>query len=376
MALTATLLASLCLTLACSSTGVTPPAAVPQDSGTDSDPAPPFAAVAVDTTTGQRFAVSGESNRLTAADRALAQCRATVTKSCELIRQGKQKLRTAAELRAGLAKSSVPLYLWRLRGTNATVYLGGTIHLLKPALYPLAPPFERAFDAADTLVVEVDISDLDPTVVQQQTLRRALLPPPTQLSSLLNAEQRARLAARAAEYGIPAANLEPLTPMFASQLLSVSALKALGYPEDGGVERYFLDRAGDRRVLQLETLEQQLDLLFSLPLDVQRDMLVDSLSQFDSLATWLESMVLAWLSGDVEQLATLFDEQTGDSKAAQAFSRALLDERNAAMSEKIAGYLGSEGTYLVLVGAAHFGGDQGLLARLKRLGFSAEQVSR
>ena len=71
----------------------------------------------------------------------------------------------------------------------------------------------------------------------------------------------------------------------------------------------------------------------------------------------------------------LFREQAGESELAEAFNRQLLDDRNGAMAEKIAGYLEGEGTYFVLIGAAHFIGEQGIVARLERRGIEGQRVT-
>ena len=179
---------------------------------------------------------------------------------------------------------------------------------------------------------------------------------------------------RALEYGLDPANLQRFSPMLAAQTLTVTGMAALGYPSQSGVEQYFLAQLGKRRVLELETLEQQLDLLFSVPLSVQIEMLESTLAQLGDIQHWLEAMVIAWLSGDADGLDRLMQSQMGSSAGAIAFGKRLLDERNQRMADQIARFLESSGTYFVLVGAAHYPGPSGILANLKARGFEGRQL--
>lgn len=294
---------------------------------------------------------------------------------CELTRLGTQRLRTAAELRAAAGTVPRKLFLWQYRSGNATVYLAGSIHMLKATLYPLNAQFQRAFAAADTLVLEIDPRQLDPATTSRAMFSRGLLPPSTSLNEQLSPPMRTQLANRSREYGIDVQNLQRFSPMLAAQTLTVTSMGALGYPSQSGVEQYFLNQLGERRVLELETLEQQLDLLFGVPLAVQIEMLESTLAQLDDVQQWLEAMIIAWLQGDTERLNALMQSQMGTSAGAIAFGKRLLDERNRKMTDQIAGFLKGSGTYFVLIGAAHYPGPNGILADLNRRGFRGQQLS-
>ncbi len=76
--------------------------------------------------------------------------------TCEVLNLNQERITTGADIRARVPTSPHPLYLWRYTSDTATVYLAGSIHVLKSTLYPLAPQLEKAFEQADLLVVEVD----------------------------------------------------------------------------------------------------------------------------------------------------------------------------------------------------------------------------
>ncbi|MEM1434606.1 MAG: TraB/GumN family protein [Pseudomonadota bacterium] len=339
---------------------------------------PTYDAVAEAPTQANSRATSApQPNKVLAASRALERCNRTAgprAGQCEIIRLGDQRLRTAAQLREAAGSKARKLFLWRYRSKSATVYLAGSIHMLKATLYPLNSQFQRAFDAADTLVLEIDPRQLDPATASQAMFSRGLLPADTTLNAELSETARAQLAARAGEYGIELSNLQRFSPMLAAQTLTVTSMAALGYPSQSGVEQYFLQQLGSRRVLELESLEQQLDLLFSVPLPVQVEMLESTLAQLDDIQHWLEAMVIAWLSGNASELDELMQSQMGESDGAIAFGKRLLDERNTRMADQIAGFLESSGTFFVLVGAAHYPGPGGILAALDARGFKGQQL--
>ena len=126
------------------------------------------------------FSSGEQANRVRAAEEALTNCRSALanlpetqpTGVCELRRMDDIELTRAADL---LPKAPTPLFLWRFQHDQATVYLAGTIHLLKESLYPLPQPYLDAYAATEKLVFEVDLNRHPPAEVQQQTLAYARL---------------------------------------------------------------------------------------------------------------------------------------------------------------------------------------------------------
>jgi len=58
-------------------------------------------------------------------------------------------------------------FLWKVQSRGNTVYLLGSIHLLRKEIYPLHRKIEEAFDRSAVLVVEADVNRLDPKVLQK-----------------------------------------------------------------------------------------------------------------------------------------------------------------------------------------------------------------
>lgn len=177
-------------------------------------------------------------------------------------------------------------------------------------------------------------------------------------------------------YGMPVGQMQGFKPMLAFQQLSVMGLLAMGYDPDFGVDHYFgqLGLRQPEHILQLETLELQLNLLFNQPLDVQAAVLKQSLDELDDLPTITRDLMKAYFSGDDDALRVLLANQAGDNPLTKAFHQQLIDQRNRSMTAKIQGYLQTADSYLVLVGAAHLIGPQGIVALLSKAGFSGVRI--
>ncbi|MEQ8859919.1 MAG: TraB/GumN family protein [Pseudomonadales bacterium] len=328
-----------------------------------------------------RGLVHSQPNALAASVQAreLCQQQAGQDGACELIRLDDERITSGAEIRSQIPSASHPLFLWRYQRNGTVVYLAGSIHILKPSLYPLAPQLNAAFDQADYLVLEVDVASLDPQVIQQRTREYALLDDGETLTELLTPRTREKLTAHLADYGMTPAMLDRAKPALVMNQIVVSRLLTLGYLPDSGLESYFLARRTRQRVLELESLDEQLALLFNQPMATQIELLDETLEVTEQIEPMLAGMLVAWLSGDDARFMELFKAQTGDSELSQAFSRALLQERNHTMAAGIRRFLEDARpeqprTYFVLVGAAHLVGDEGIVPLLARQGISGTRV--
>jgi hypothetical protein len=245
---------------------------------------------------------------------------------------------------------------------------------LKQSIYPLPAQYERAFELSDKLVLEVNTTALSPSEIYAKTQAAARLTEQRYLRESFNAEDYSRLANVASLYGIPLQSLQFYKPAMAYTQLSLMGFVALGYDPDLGVETYFTQRKSSQNILQLETLDLQLAYLFDQPKATQIAVLMDTVNQFAEIESAASDLVRAWASGDDITLAKLIADQYAHSELLQQFSEQLLDKRNAAMSEKIVGYLNSNESYFVIVGAAHLAGEHSIINLLKDDGINGQRI--
>lgn len=321
---------------------------------------------------------SGQNSDQSASQVALQNCeRARTPQSgvCEVTQLNETPIATAAEMRARVPRAAHPLFLWRFETHGSVVYLAGSIHVMKASLFPLPKQFETAFTQSDRLAVEVDTDALSADAVRQKFLDYALLPTGQSLGTVLKPTTLAAVSAHLQTQSIPLTSVATLKPVMLSTQVAVARLSALGYLPQFGLEQHFKSAAGARPILELETLDQQLAVLTSPPMQVQDEMLAETVEQMDTIEPIISAMVVAWLAGDEREFRRLFDLESGDSPQIHAFMRRLLEDRNVGMAEKIVGYLQMPGTTFVLVGAAHLTGPEGIVALLEARGLKGRRIN-
>ena len=286
---------------------------------------------------------------------------------CEIRVVNQREISTAEQIRKAVPRQH-PLFLWKIQSTRATVYLAGSIHVLKQSLYPMAQQFQSAFNNSDTVVVEVDTMNLNQKDMTTLVNRYFLLPEPQTLRQILNATELADLAEYLGIRNTSIEAVEKLKPSMLAVQLSLNQLVSMGYLQEHGLERFFLKQIGPREILQLESIEQQFDLLGNPSMKLQREILRDTISQENELDDNLTALVTAWLSGNTESFEALTQSMASDSPEYKVFSEKLLDERNMAMAIKIDSYLKLEGNYFIMIGAAHLVGKNSVVTLLTKKG--------
>lgn len=264
--------------------------------------------------------------------------------------------------------------LWRIADADTTIYLFGTIHMLPPGAEWRSAAVDDALAGAKAAYFETDVEG-DVAGRTALVRRLGLLEPGQRLSDRLSPTEASALGAAAARQGYPMAALETQRPWYAAVTLADAAIRAAGYASDAGVEtilRQTAESAG-KDIRFLETMEQQLLTLSTLPEAVQVRYLAYSVSDIESVKTQLADMVRAWRTGDTDALARdLIDK---DIARLPELRDALLTRRNADWALQLKAVLATEtGQVFVAVGAAHMLGDDSVLAALDRQGVTAERI--
>ena len=264
--------------------------------------------------------------------------------------------------------------LWQAEGATNRVYLLGSIHLLREQDYPLPDVFETAYRDAEALVMEIDMDDLDPLAAQAEFTRAGKLPENQSLRDIMGAGDYARAEALAEDIGIPLHLMDRIEPWYAAITAEVLILGRLGFDARLGIESHLLEKAllDGKRIDGLETIAEQVAFLDGLSLPVQRQMLLSTLEEGAELDEVMDEVINAWRSGDTETMATELDESFGDF---EELENAILVNRNRRWVEQLLELLDDEEDYLIVVGALHLVGDDGVPALLKQRGVSVRQMS-
>ena len=263
--------------------------------------------------------------------------------------------------------------LWVAKDDDTTIYLFGTVHVLKPGMSWFDAAVKTAFDSSGQVVMEIVQPD-DQAAIQAMILAKGTSPDGPTLTEKLPADARAAYAQTMARYGMPATAFDRMDPWLAAMTLTMVSLTKLGYQPDNGPEKVLTTaaEAAGKPVVGLETVEQQFSYLDGLSPDAQIAMLRSTVEETDEAATTFAEMVADWSNGDDKGLAELMNEGFEDSPELQ---RVLLTERNARWADWIDARMAKPGTVFIAVGAGHLAGSDSVQADLARHGIPVTRVA-
>jgi uncharacterized protein YbaP (TraB family) len=287
---------------------------------------------------------------------------------------------TALLAAAALAFTSTPgeaaerSVVWSVRGEHNTVYLFGSIHVLRPGDVGLPSAAQAAYDDAEQLVMEIDMDDpaiADPLAMAAQMQRYAQLPPGQSLESVLGADY-ATVAAHVQEAGLDISTFDGFAPWFVGMLILQLEVTKRGFDPAHGIEQQVTDRAvADRKpILGLETPADQFAVLAGLSLPEQKRFLLMTLEETESADARLDELLTAWRTGDTATLARVLSDEFDEFPE---LYRPLTEDRNRAWVEQLAGLLDDRDDYLVVVGALHLVGRNSVVDLLRQRGYRVTQ---
>lgn len=261
--------------------------------------------------------------------------------------------------------------LWELHGRHNTVYLLGSVHVLRASDYPLPPVVEEAYRSARTLTLEIDLDGAGGDLMSDM-LSSATLHDGRTLAQVLGAERYARAERLARSIGLDLAPFDGFAPWFAAEAIAQVQLQQLGFEPQSGIDLYFLEQAhhDGKRIDGLETVHDQIGVFEGLPLDAQASYLLESLEKASELPQEADGMVRAWRRGDT---AWFEREMTSELGKDPVLYQSLLVTRNRRWISRIEALLADGENHLVIVGTAHLVGKDSVLALLAKDGFSAVQ---
>lgn len=262
--------------------------------------------------------------------------------------------------------------LWVVRDADSTLYLFGTVHILKPDTVWRTPRIEQAFNASDELVLE--IANVGDPAAMAPAIQKHGLDLARPLSSKLNEQDKARLATVAQSLGIPVATFEPLRPWLASVQILVASLVKMGFDPNAGVDK-LLQQAADKAgkpVRGFETAEQQMSFFGGLAPELELELFRESLEDFEEGAAMLDRLAAGWSTGN---LSVLEGELVTDMKTeAPELYKVILVDRNVDWANQIEEKLKGKGTSFIAVGSGHLVGADSVQVQLARKGIKAERM--
>ncbi|MCM3207181.1 TraB/GumN family protein [Paenibacillus illinoisensis] len=264
-------------------------------------------------------------------------------------------------------------FMWEVESNGNTVYLVGSMHIADDSFYPLREEFEEAFAEADYLGVEIDISKAADEAQQKLILDLGSYQDGTTLKDHVSSETYSKLGGILKKNGLEPNALDAFKPWVAESTLASLKSTTAGYEASAGVDLYFIQKAIESKlpIIELESYESQLGMFNDFSKELQEETLKATLDNFDVLDDSVNQMAEMWKTGNDEQLLEL----TNSFSDNEEYNKAMLIDRNIGMADKIDGYLKSDKKeeYFIVVGAAHYLGEHGIVKLLEDKGYTVER---
>ncbi len=265
--------------------------------------------------------------------------------------------------------------IYKIQSDTNTVYLLGSIHVLAEEYYPLTRAFSYAYYNSQKVVFEIDPEILFSPEASKKNEKYYTFQNGKTLQTVLSPSTYRLLKKRLKTLGIDIKDVQKFKPWVIYLTMSGGVDSSIDFRPDLGIENHFYRMAKDagKPTGGLESMQDQLDVFDTLPMNVQEALLKESLAFTNSKKrekAFLH-MVKSWHQGNLDGLEELVES----FKRYPLYYKNLLVQRNHNWVPQIEEFLTEEKNVLVIVGAAHLPGEDGLLHLLTEKGYELERVS-
>lgn len=274
-------------------------------------------------------------------------------------------------LALGAAHAQVPTeaaLLWKIEGRDLPKpsYLYGTIHLICPGDFVLSDTLKGCFKETDRLTLEIDMDDPGLMMAMARSMSMA---GGNQLKQLLDSTDYSRLNRYFKDsVGMNIAPFERAKPFMLMSILLNRVLAC--QPQSYELSLMGLAKKQNSEVLGLETVEEQMAVFDSIPYAAQANMLITLMDSLPQARREFGNMVKVYKQKDLNGLYALTMESEFEMENQQEI---LLNDRNKRWIPIIQKQVAEAPTF-VAVGAAHLGGEQGVIALLRQAGYRVSPV--
>jgi len=262
--------------------------------------------------------------------------------------------------------------VWKITKDGNTMFLAGSVHVLRESDFPLPEEFEYAFSRSEILVLEADIDQVDTMEVMGYLLRKIFLPDGETLKTLLDPEVFELLAAKCGEYGLPIGSVLKMRPAMVVNMLTVLQIQKFGFVQQG-VDEYFYTKAKEESmpVYFLESVETQIDMLLEMGEGYDSEYVLYSLSDMEDLESEIDELVSEWRNG----ISGMTVKSLVELKVNWPYLyRSMVLDRHDIWLPQIRRFLASGQIYFIVAGLAHMHGPDGLIWYLENSGCTVEKI--
>ena len=266
-----------------------------------------------------------------------------------------------------------PISMWQIDGSSNRIYLLGSVHVLRAEDHPIPTAIDEAYQDAEILIMEVDMDDLDPIEMAGMVSELGVINDGGSLQEYLGPELYSEAAEYASQLNIPLEMLGATEPWLAAITVEQMMLLRVGFNPQYGIEFHLLAKSGEdeKEIRGFETAREQMEFLDGLSLAAQRSLLIQTFRESLNIEQDLDLLIDAWRHGDVDFLE---ENLLAEMQKYPELYKTLVVDRNEAWVKEIKGLTAEKDDYLVVVGALHLVGEDGVPALLSEIGISADQL--
>ena len=263
--------------------------------------------------------------------------------------------------------------VWKIGKNGSHIFIGGTVHLLKPTDFPLPEAFDIAYQQSDKVVFEANMDAMETPEFQLSMLQMLSYPKDQNLKLALSEETYQALSRYSENHNIAIEGLLPFKPGMVSMILSLTELQQLGFTGEG-VDASYNQKAklDNKPIAALETVEQQLTFIAEMGKGQEDNLIIYTLNEMEKLPQVMDAMMTAWRNGDLNQLDNVASISLKENFP--SIHEELIVNRNNAWMPKIEALFNSTNVEFILVGSLHLSGKTGLIAQLKTRGYTVEML--
>ena len=269
------------------------------------------------------------------------------------------------------AESSV----WVAKSAKATVYLAGSFHMLRASDYPLPAEFFRAYNDSRKIIFEVPPGETESPEYMERFLSLAIYNDGTTLKEHITTAAYAKAESFCKERNYPLEQYQFFKPTFLVMTLTVSEMNKIGADPQKGIDNFFKEKAmqDGKATGSLETVDQQISLLTSMDAGLGSDQILESIEELKQIEVMLGELLAVWRKGDEAKMEELYIK---DLKLYPKLYQTLIVDRNNKWVRNIEVYLNGSGNTMVVVGAAHLVGADGLVNLLRKRGYKVIKLQK
>jgi uncharacterized protein YbaP (TraB family) len=267
-----------------------------------------------------------------------------------------------------LAESSV----WVASSAKAKVYLAGSFHILRNSDYPLPDEFSTAYKDSRKIVFEAPLGDESSMA---NLLGLAIYTDGTTLKDHISKAAYAKAESFCRERNYPIEQFKLFKPSFFIMTLTILEMTRIGADPQKGIDSFFKEKAlqDGKTTGSLETIDEQINLLASINENIGSDQILESIGEFKQIETMLEESLTVWKKGDEPGMENLFIKEMKNYP--QLYKSIIIDRNNKWMT-KITDYLNGSTNTMVIVGAAHLVGPDGLVNLMRKKGYKVTKLQK